>query len=76
MLRLKTATEETERAFFERNHELFEQAAARGGEVRHTFRIADLVVCLRFAGPALVDQITPAFEHQTEFCCSTTRLPP
>jgi hypothetical protein len=63
MIRLKEASEEVERSFFERNAELFEQAAAGSGEIRHTFRIAGLVVRLRFAGPALVDQIIPAFEH-------------
>jgi hypothetical protein len=66
MLRLRPVTEESQRAFFETNAELFERAAEARGEIRHTFRIADLSVRLRFAGPSLVGLIVPAFAHVRE----------
>ena len=63
MLRLRPVTEEAQRDFFEFSRALYERAAEARGELQHTYRIADLRVRLRFAGPALVDQITPAFGH-------------
>ena len=63
MLRLRAVTEDTQRAFFERNAELYELAAGACGESSHTFSIADLSVRLRFAGTALVEHVVPAFAH-------------
>jgi len=34
-----------------------------GSTIRHFYRIANYIVCFRFAGMSLVDKITPAFQH-------------
>lgn len=62
-MRLRPVSEEMQRDFHERNVSLFARAAAAHGEQSHTFRVADLSVRLRFAGPALVDHVLPAFAH-------------
>ena len=50
--------------FFNQIHDLYRQAAqAAGGPLTYYYAIAGKNVCLSFAGPALVDYITPALSH-------------
>ena len=48
---------------FERARQGYDRAAGVRGEVVRAYRIADTPVCLRFAGEALIPEITPAFAH-------------
>ena len=41
----------------------FNIAAGQMGEVKQYYKIAETIVCLNFAGPALLPWLTPAFEH-------------
>jgi len=56
-------SEEEQLAFFELCQARYLEAAARCGEVRHTFGILGTAIHLCFAGPRLVDQVAPALEH-------------
>lgn len=50
-------------AFAQAAREGFRRASAASGIVERYYRIAESVVLLRFAGPALLEPITPALEH-------------
>lgn len=50
-------------SFFDALYQMFEQANQATEPVERWYNIADHVVRLRFAGPALVSAIAPAFDH-------------
>ena len=51
-------------AFFKAVHQAFQRAEqAAGGSIDRFYGIGGYVIRLRFAGPALVPLMTPAFEH-------------
>ncbi len=56
-------TERAQLAFFEETYGKFLSAAARVGHVDYCYSLAGTTVRLRFAGDALVSQLTPALEH-------------
>jgi hypothetical protein len=56
-------TEQEQLDFFQRSYEKFLQAKASAGEVNYFYRIGKTSVCLKFAGNALVQYLTPALEH-------------
>src|SRR5262245_33148523 len=42
----------------------FEKAVRQiGGSITHYYKIGEFTICLRFAGDALISQLTPAFAH-------------
>jgi len=51
------------RDYFSAAQQAFEKAAVKAGEIRLTFRLGDGFLCLRFAGPALVERLTRAMRH-------------
>jgi hypothetical protein len=63
--RVSPLTEDTSPvAFFEAVHQAFQRAEqAVGGSIDRFYGIGGYVIRLRFAGPALVPLVTPAFEH-------------
>lgn len=60
---MTTLAEADQLAFFQTVDEGFARAAASTGVVVREFRVADLRLRLRFAGPALVPAIVPAIAH-------------
>lgn len=60
---MTAALEADQLGFFDTLCEGFERATARSGVIERDFRIADLNVRLRFAGPALLPAIVPAIAH-------------
>jgi hypothetical protein len=57
----KTETEQLQ--FFEACLQRFILAAGRTGEVKRFYNLAGTVVCLNFAGNAMLPWLTPALEH-------------
>lgn len=57
----KTETEQLQ--FFEACLQRFILAAGRTGEVKRYYNLAGTVVCLNFAGNAMMPWLTPALEH-------------
>ncbi|HSE41916.1 MAG TPA: serine kinase, partial [Acidobacteriota bacterium] len=50
--------------FFDSAYQSFQRSEQIAGDtIEHFYKIADYVVCLRFAGSTLVPLITPALEH-------------
>lgn len=56
-------TEAEQIRFFDDCRAKYDQAAGKSGTSRHYYEIAGLVLCLEFAGDALLPWLTPAFEH-------------
>lgn len=56
-------TEEEQFKFFSDCLDKYREAAGRNSEFRVNYRIAGTVVCLSFAGEALLPYLTPALEH-------------
>lgn len=56
-------SEEQQMAFFEAFYGSYSLAVQQKGEHRLTYRLADTVVCLSFAGDALIPYLTPALRH-------------
>ena len=50
--------------FFTAVRETFERAATRAGLVERYYALAEARLCVRLAGTALVDALTPALEHR------------
>lgn len=50
-------------AFAATIHDAFNRAAATGGELIRDYRIGDSLIRLRFAGEAMISQLTPALAH-------------
>lgn len=49
--------------FFNRSVERYKEASAITGETRRYYNIGDTIVCLAFAGEALIPYLTPALRH-------------
>ena len=56
-------SEAEQQIFFKKSYEKFLQATSAVGEINFYYRIANTVVCLKFAGDKLVPYLTPALEH-------------
>ncbi len=56
-------TEEKQVAFFRAFRTGYAHAAKRKGEFRIVYHLANTVVCLSFAGDALIPHLTPALRH-------------
>lgn len=44
-------------------HDSFNRAAANSGEMARDYRVGEFLIRLRFAGEAMIPQLTPALEH-------------
>lgn len=60
---LPLKSEAAQRAFFERSLERALAAEAKAGLAERWFRIAGAILCVRFAGEALIESLTPALGH-------------
>lgn len=60
---MQCAATDDQLAFAQSAREGFRRASAASGIIERYYRIAQCTVLLRFAGPALLEPITPALEH-------------
>src|SRR3989442_1436523 len=73
--RTSVTPEEAGLAFFRAAYDAFEAASRSvGGVAERYYRIARCPIRLRFAGPALMPYITPAFEHLASERCAKASL--
>ncbi len=61
-------------AYFQMVYEGFLRAEGKTGSFRRYFDVAGQTICLRFAGPALIPQVTPAMDHIAAAPTSTPSL--
>src|SRR5579883_2960138 len=64
----------TTHQYFTDTCEAFERAVAATSDIRHNYRIGPAILCLRFAGSALISSLAPAFAHLATSPCAQPSL--